>query len=114
MLAPLGADVRGSQFLDPDGTFPAHPPNPEHPAAMAAAAAAVQAAGADLGIVFDTDVDRWVCPCLSLYFMWFYMCKAVQGSVARYAHTACGRACIACALRLYNCMRATFGLLTVA
>jgi phosphomannomutase len=24
VLAPLGADVSGSQFLDPDGTFPNH------------------------------------------------------------------------------------------
>ena len=58
MLAPLGADTRGSQFLDPDGTFPNHVPNPEHPSAMAAGSAAVKASGADLGIVFDTDVDR--------------------------------------------------------
>ena len=34
VLAPLGADTSGSVFLDPDGTFPNHPPNPEHPAAM--------------------------------------------------------------------------------
>ena len=60
VLAPLGADTSGSQFLDPDGTFPNHPPNPENAAAMAAGAAAVQANSADLGIVFDTDVDRCV------------------------------------------------------
>lgn len=59
MLAPLGADIRGSQFLDPDGSFPNHIPNPEHPSAMAAGAQATTAAGADLGIVFDTDVDRY-------------------------------------------------------
>ncbi|KAG2454732.1 hypothetical protein HYH02_000569 [Chlamydomonas schloesseri] len=58
VLAPLGADTSGSVFLDPDGTFPNHPPNPEHPAAMASGAAAVKASGAELGIVFDTDVDR--------------------------------------------------------
>jgi len=58
VLAPLGADIAGSQFLDPDGSFPNHIPNPEHPSAMAAGAAAVKAVGADLGIVFDTDVDR--------------------------------------------------------
>ncbi|KAG2495321.1 hypothetical protein HYH03_006591 [Edaphochlamys debaryana] len=58
VLAPLGADTTGSVFLNPDGTFPNHPPNPEHPAAMAAGAAAVRSAGAELGIVFDTDVDR--------------------------------------------------------
>eukprot|EP00200_Dunaliella_tertiolecta_P007129 CAMPEP_0202373016 /NCGR_PEP_ID=MMETSP1127-20130417/4110_1 /ASSEMBLY_ACC=CAM_ASM_000462 /TAXON_ID=3047 /ORGANISM="Dunaliella tertiolecta, Strain CCMP1320" /LENGTH=628 /DNA_ID=CAMNT_0048969755 /DNA_START=3126 /DNA_END=5012 /DNA_ORIENTATION=+ len=58
VLAPLGADITGSQFLDPDGSFPNHIPNPEHPSAMAAGAKATTAAGADLGIVFDTDVDR--------------------------------------------------------
>lgn len=58
VLAPLGADIAGSQFLDPDGSFPNHIPNPEHPSAMAAGAKATTAAGADLGIVFDTDVDR--------------------------------------------------------
>jgi hypothetical protein len=58
VLAPLGADTRGSQFLDPDGHFPNHVPNPEEAAAVDSAAAAVRAAGADLGVIFDTDVDR--------------------------------------------------------
>lgn len=58
VLAPLGADVSGSQFLEPDGTFPNHIPNPEAKAAMDAAVHAVKQSGADLGIVFDTDVDR--------------------------------------------------------
>lgn len=58
VLAPLGADVSGSQFLEPDGTFPNHPPNPEDKAAMRAAVAMVRAARADLGVVVDTDVDR--------------------------------------------------------
>ena len=60
VLAPLGADTTGSRFLDPDGSFPNHVPNPEHPSAMASGAAAVRESGADLGIVFDTDVDRCV------------------------------------------------------
>ena len=59
VLAPLGADTTGSRFLDPDGSFPNHVPNPEHPSAMASGAAAVRESGADLGIVFDTDVDRY-------------------------------------------------------
>jgi phosphomannomutase len=59
VLAPLGADTRGSRYLDPDGTFPNHIPNPEHPSAMAAGREAVLSNKADLGIVFDTDVDRW-------------------------------------------------------
>lgn len=58
VLAPLGADTAGSRFLDPDGSFPNHVPNPEHPSAMASGSQAVLQSGADLGIVFDTDVDR--------------------------------------------------------
>jgi phosphomannomutase len=58
VLQPLGADTRGSQFLDPDGNFPNHVPNPEEAEAVLSAAAAVRAAGADLGVIFDTDVDR--------------------------------------------------------
>lgn len=58
VLQPLGADTTGSQFLDPDGTFPNHIPNPENKAAMASIRQAVLANQADLGIIFDTDVDR--------------------------------------------------------
>lgn len=58
VLKPLGADTAGSQFLDPDGSFPNHIPNPEDKAAMAAIIAAVENNGADFGIIFDTDVDR--------------------------------------------------------
>jgi phosphomannomutase len=58
VLQPLGADTTGSQFLDPDGTFPNHVPNPEDPDAMAAICQAVITHRADFGIIFDTDVDR--------------------------------------------------------
>lgn len=58
VLEPLGADTTGSQFLDPDGAFPNHIPNPEDAEAMDAIINAVQETGADLGIIFDTDVDR--------------------------------------------------------
>ena len=58
VLEPLGATTRGSRFLDPDGTFPNHSPNPEDAAAMASGVEAVLEAKADLGVVFDTDVDR--------------------------------------------------------
>ncbi len=58
VLAPLGADTAGSQFLDPDGSFPNHIPNPEEPEAMDAIISAVKENGADLGVIFDTDVDR--------------------------------------------------------
>ena len=58
VLAPLGADVSGSQFLEPDGRFPNHAPNPEDPAAMDAIRDCVLKNRADLGLIFDTDVDR--------------------------------------------------------
>ncbi|MDO5120185.1 MAG: hypothetical protein Q4D48_08870 [Coriobacteriales bacterium] len=58
VLAPLGADVSGSQFLEPDGTFPNHVPNPENEQAMASITQKVRDTGADLGVIFDTDVDR--------------------------------------------------------
>ncbi len=58
VLAPLGADVSGSQFLEPDGHFPNHAPNPEDKKAMEAISAQVLKAGADFGLIFDTDVDR--------------------------------------------------------
>lgn len=58
VLAPLGADVSSSQFLEPDGMFPNHAPNPEDAAAVAALKQRVLETGADLGVIFDTDVDR--------------------------------------------------------
>ena len=58
ILKPLGADISGSQFLEPDGNFPNHQPNPENKEAMASVCRAVRENGADLGIIFDTDVDR--------------------------------------------------------
>ncbi|MBP3435433.1 MAG: phosphomannomutase/phosphoglucomutase [Clostridia bacterium] len=61
VLQPLGADVSGSQFLEPDGHFPNHIPNPENAEAMASICAAVTASKADLGVIFDTDVDRAGC-----------------------------------------------------
>ncbi|BBN08392.1 hypothetical protein MPTK1_4g11210 [Marchantia polymorpha subsp. ruderalis] len=58
VLEPLGAVTTGSQFLDPDGMFPNHIPNPEDKKAMEAIKKAVLEQKADLGIIFDTDVDR--------------------------------------------------------
>lgn len=58
VLRPLGADTSGSQFLEPDGMFPNHVPNPEDEAAMQSVCRAVMNAKADLGVIFDTDVDR--------------------------------------------------------
>ena len=58
VLEPLGATTTGSQFLDPDGTFPNHESNPDNKEAMQALKNAVLTNKADLGIIFDTDVDR--------------------------------------------------------
>ncbi|KAJ6432862.1 hypothetical protein OIU84_019987 [Salix udensis] len=58
VLQPLGANTSGSQFLEPDGMFPNHIPNPEDKTAMKAITQAVLENKADLGIIFDTDVDR--------------------------------------------------------
>ena len=61
VLKPLGADISGSQFLNPDGMFPNHIPNPENKEAMESVCEATVKAKADLGIIFDTDVDRAGC-----------------------------------------------------
>jgi phosphomannomutase len=58
VLNQLGADTKGSQFLDPDGKFPNHIPNPEDKVAMQSICDAVIREKADLGVIFDTDVDR--------------------------------------------------------
>ena len=61
VLEPLGADVSGSRFLEPDGMFPNHIPNPENKQAMQAISEAVVDSKSDLGLIFDTDVDRAAC-----------------------------------------------------
>ncbi|MBE6808634.1 MAG: phosphomannomutase/phosphoglucomutase [Ruminococcaceae bacterium] len=61
VLEKLGADIKGSRFLEPDGMFPNHIPNPENKEAMESICAAVRESGADLGLIFDTDVDRAGC-----------------------------------------------------
>ena len=58
VLKVLGADTSGSRYLEPDGTFPNHIPNPEDATAMASICEAVKESGSDLGVIFDTDVDR--------------------------------------------------------
>lgn len=58
VLVPLGANTAGSLFTEPDGRFPNHAPNPEDERAMAYIINGVREAGADLGIIFDTDADR--------------------------------------------------------
>ncbi|MBR2867531.1 MAG: phosphomannomutase/phosphoglucomutase [Clostridia bacterium] len=61
VLGPLGADISGSIFLDPDGNFPNHAPNPENAQAMQCISEAVKKVDADFGVIFDTDVDRAAC-----------------------------------------------------
>ncbi len=61
VLKPLGANADGSQFLEPDGRFPNHIPNPEDKDAIESLSQAVLREKADLGIIFDTDVDRAAC-----------------------------------------------------
>ncbi|MCH5303492.1 MAG: phosphomannomutase/phosphoglucomutase, partial [Ruminococcus sp.] len=58
VLKNLGADTTGSRYLDPDGMFPNHVPNPENKEAMQSICEAVIESNADMGIIFDTDVDR--------------------------------------------------------
>lgn len=58
ILEKLGADTTGSLFLEPDGYFPNHLPNPENQEALNALKNQVLKLNADLGIIFDTDVDR--------------------------------------------------------
>lgn len=58
VLKPLGADISASRYLEPDGGFPHHAPNPEDPEAITSTEMAVIRNGADLGLIFDTDVDR--------------------------------------------------------
>lgn len=58
VLSVLGADTEGSRYLNPDGMFPNHVPNPEDATAMASICEAVKESKADLGVIFDTDVDR--------------------------------------------------------
>ena len=61
VLMPLGADINGSRYLEPDGRFPNHIPNPENREAMKSISEAVEKSGADLGVIFDTDCDRAAC-----------------------------------------------------
>ncbi|WP_290771452.1 phosphomannomutase/phosphoglucomutase [Anaerofustis sp.] len=58
VLEVLGADTSGSVFLEPDGSFPNHVPNPELKDVMDEFSKTVVRENADLGIIFDTDVDR--------------------------------------------------------
>ena len=58
VLAPLGADTTGSQYLEPNGNFPHYIANPENQEAIASLSNAVLAAKAELGILFSADAER--------------------------------------------------------
>lgn len=58
VLHQLGADISHCQFINPDGRFPHHVPNPEDYEAMRNIVQTVRYVNADLGILFDADVDR--------------------------------------------------------
>ena len=58
VLKPLGADTSASQYLDPDGMFMNHAPNPEDREAMHSISMKTLTSSSDLGLIFDTDVDR--------------------------------------------------------
>lgn len=58
VLRPLGADISSSQYLDPDGMFLNHAPNPEDKEAMHSVSMRTLTSQSDLGLIFDTDVDR--------------------------------------------------------
>lgn len=58
VLNPLGADTYGSKLLEPNGNFPEHSPNPEKKDSIKSIVNASIQNKADLGIIFDADVDR--------------------------------------------------------
>ncbi len=58
VIEPLGGNIAPSQYLEPNGNFPAHAPNPEDADAMQSLKNRVISTGADLGIIFDADADR--------------------------------------------------------
>lgn len=61
VLSPSERTQPGSRYLEPDGMFPNHIPNPENETAMNSVREATLGAKADLGVIFDTDVDRGGC-----------------------------------------------------
>jgi len=58
ILQKLGADISGSSLLNPDGNFPVHAPNPENSESINYLKKISIENKADLGIIFDSDVDR--------------------------------------------------------
>lgn len=59
VLKDLGADVKDSIWLEPDGEFPAgYVPNPESSTMIEETTRVCEMVNADIGILLDTDADR--------------------------------------------------------
>ena len=59
VLKPLGADVSASQYLEPDSMFENHAPDADDSDAINAISLQTIGNGADLGLLFNADVDRF-------------------------------------------------------
>ena len=59
VLKPLGADISASQYIEPDGMFENHAPDPEDKDAFNALSLQTIGGGADLGLLFNADMDRF-------------------------------------------------------
>ncbi|VEU38174.1 unnamed protein product [Pseudo-nitzschia multistriata] len=59
VLADLGANVDGSINIKPDPSFPRGVPNPENKSMIQDTIEACETAHADIGILLDTDADRF-------------------------------------------------------
>ena len=59
VLAPLGADISGSQHLDPDGNFFNHLPDARDKGARLAMSMKVLTTGSHLGLLLNCDVSRF-------------------------------------------------------
>lgn len=57
VFARLQAEMTGI-YIEPDGTFPNHPPNPIDPENLRDLVELVSGGGFDLGVAFDGDADR--------------------------------------------------------
>lgn len=57
VLAPLGADISGSQYLDPDGNFFNHPPDAGNKGARQALSMKVLTSSSHLGLLLNCDVS---------------------------------------------------------
>ena len=56
LLEPLGADITGSRFLEPDGRFPNHQPNPENAEAMRSICDAATESWVRISALFSTPM----------------------------------------------------------